>query len=343
MTPSAGCRTRSPRSLSDHAEREDGAKTADGGSALPRVARELYTRLAAGEAVEEDEPGLGRLLELGLVIAEPFSGYVAVDLDRAEQRLRVSVHQDLTRSVALLTELPDLLEDLRARRSKDTAAATTSSVFLEGVNAANRQIAEATHNARREVLAAQPGVRSRRILDLSLDRDLAVLARGVALDTLYHPSARTNPDLRERVGVMRPKGARFRTLARPFLRLIVIDRKIAFFADDLDSRPAYEGAWMVRDPAVCAHLATVFAQQWDHAEEWADPGQRAGNVVSTRLQRSILRELAAGQDQQQIAKSLGYSRRTIHARLTELRAELGYDTLYQLIHWWATTPERELD
>ncbi|MEV8413122.1 LuxR C-terminal-related transcriptional regulator [Streptomyces niveus] len=219
-------------------------------------------------------------------------------------------------------------------------------MYIAGLDAANRQIGEAAEGAR-ELLAAQPGLRTRRHLADAVNRDLNALARGVSIRTLYHVSARTNPDVRERVAIMGPKGALFRTLARPFLRALVFDRKIAFFSDHLEGRPDSAGVWMVRDSAVCAYLAESFEQEWILGQEWHAPerpgGVTAGSAVSTQLQRSILRALVSGQDQQQIATALGYSSRTINVHLTNLRTELGYETVYQLIHWWATSPERDLD
>lgn len=315
-------------------------------SILPPEARALYARLIAGEIVSGDVPGVESLLALGAVMEEPLGGYVPVSLDRLERRLRASVQDELARTARRLEEIPALLHELRAYQPSVAEALRAGSRYLTGVEAANRQIGEAAEEAR-ELLAAQPGVRTRRVLTQAFNRDLAALSRGVALRTLYHVSARTNPDVRERVAVMAPKGALFRTLARPFLRVLVFDRKVAFFSDHLEGRPDSAGAWMVRDPAVCAYLAESFEQEWTLAQEWRAQERSGegttGRTVSTQLQRTILRALVAGQDQQQIATALGYSSRTINVHLTNLRAELGYETVYQLVHWWATSPERDLD
>ncbi|MFI6085377.1 LuxR C-terminal-related transcriptional regulator [Streptomyces sp. NPDC051217] len=315
-------------------------------SILPPDARALYARLIAGETVSEDVPGVESLLALGAVMAEPIGGYVPVSLDRLERRLRASVRDELERTARRLDEIPALLDELRSHQPSVAEELRAGSRYIAGVEAANRHIGEAADEAH-ELLAAQPGLRTRRILTQAFNRDLAALTRGVSLRTLYHVSARTNPNVRERVAVMAPKGALFRTLARPFLRVLVFDRKVAFFSDHLEGRPDSAGAWTVRDPAVCAYLAESFEQEWTLAQEWRAPERSregtAGRTVSTQLQRTILRALVSGQDQQQIATALGYSSRTINVHLTNLRTELGYETVYQLVHWWATSPERDLD
>lgn len=316
----------------------------DHGLLLPVEARELYARLSAGESVEPGAPGLDVLRRRGLAVTDPLSGlFTVVSLDHAEQRLRKSVADALADTVQLFTELPYVLQDLRARRPDGPVTGPFgSAVFVEGTDAVNRLISAASDTAREEVLSAQPGPRPRRTLMLTEDRDAKMLERGTAVRTLYHASSRANPAVHDRIRVMTPKGGRFRTLASPFLLMIIFDRRLAFLVDSLEGRPPQAGAWQVRDPAVCAFLADVFEQQWNRADDWFNPAPADEDVVTTPLQRAILRELCAGHDQQQIAKALGYSARTVNAHLTDLRTRLGFRTVYQLAHWWATSPEREL-
>ncbi|WP_405796074.1 LuxR C-terminal-related transcriptional regulator [Streptomyces sp. NBC_01506] len=350
VNPNANPRPNSKAAKKDadaraHIRADTGAVDID--SILPPESRALYARLVAGETVRSpDEPGMAPLLALGAVLAEPLGGHVPVSLDRLERRLRASVQGELARTAARLEEIPAVLGELRSHQPSMVESLRAGSQYIFGVRAANRQIGESAEEAR-ELLAAQPGHRTRFVLTEAYNRDLAALSRGVRFRTLYHVSARTNPLVRERVAVMGPKGALFRTLARPFMRMLVFDRKVAFFSDHLDGRPDSAGAWMVRDPAVCAHLAEAFEKEWTLGQEWHTserPAEvTAGSAVSTQLQRTILRALVAGQDQQQIATALGYSSRTINVHLTNLRTELGYATVYQLVHWWATSPEQDLD
>lgn len=322
------------------------ADAVDIDSTLPPESRAVYARLVAGETVRGDVAGLAPLLALGAVMADPLGGYVPVGLDRLERRLHASVQGELLHTAQRLNEIPALLGELRSHQPSTADALRTGARYIEGIDAANRHIGEVAEETR-EMLAAQPGIRPRRVLARALDRDKKALANGATLRTLYHVSARTNPDVRERVAIMAPLGGSFRTLARPFMRVLLFDRKVAFFSDHLEGRPDSAGVWMVRDPAVCAYLAQCFEQEWTLGQEWHAPERHgevtAGSAVSTQLQRSILRALVSGQDQQQIATALGYSSRTINVHLTNLRTELGYETVYQLVHWWATSPERDLD
>ncbi|MCF3962816.1 helix-turn-helix transcriptional regulator [Streptomyces fuscigenes] len=315
----------------------------ENGALLPVEARKLYARVAAGETVERGTPGVSVLEERGLAVWDPVSGHLTVvGIDDAERRLRQSVADALTHSVELFSDLASVLSDLRyGQGSRQASASFSPAVFLEGTDAVNRVISAASDTVREDVVSARPGRRSPRTLSLTQDRDAQMLRRGVSVRTLYRASSRGNPAVQDRVRVMSPLGGRFRSLAGPFLAMIVFDRRQAFLADSLEGRPAKAGAWHVRDPAVCAFLADVFEDQWKRADDWF--GAASGeDAVSTPLQRAILRELCAGSDQQQIAKALGYSARTINAHLTDLRSRLGLRTVYQLVHWWATSPEREL-
>ncbi|MBP0456011.1 helix-turn-helix transcriptional regulator [Streptomyces montanisoli] len=315
----------------------------DDDSLLPAEARELYARLAAGQSADPGTPGLADLEARGLALRDPISGLVSVvGMEHVEQRLHASVKKALDRSVRLYSELPAVLDDLRGRQPAPDRGRASVVAFISGQDAVNRAISTACDTAESEVLCAQPGYRAPRTLSVAEDRDALLLARGIALHTLYHVSSKANQAVHDRVRVIAPKGGRFRTLAGPFLLMVIIDRKSAFLVDRLNGRAAKEGAWQVRDPAVCAFLADVFEQQWNRADDWFNPAPADEDVVTTPLQRAILRELCVGHDQQQIAKALGYSARTINAHLTDLRTRLGFRTVYQLAHWWATSPEREL-
>lgn len=310
--------------------------------------RELYQRIAAGEHVTERVPELDRLLTLGLVIREPLQvgRYLPVPLERAAWRLLSSEREALEQSVARVAELPSLISDLRSlhpRLSEQAAGADVQ--WLNGVDAVNEAISNAADEASIEMLAAQPGERPRNELQKSMSRDADALRRGVGMRTLYHVSARTNPAVRQRVDIMDPLGGRFRTRGQMFMRCVVIDRKFAVVADHAEGRPASEGGYVFRSPAVCAYLADAFDLEWTRAEEWYTEAAEQ-ETVTTQIQRTILRELCTGGDQQQIAKQLGYSSKTINVHLHNLRKRLDFQTLYQVVHWWASPAagrERELD
>ncbi|MFC9294401.1 LuxR C-terminal-related transcriptional regulator [Streptomyces sp. NPDC057011] len=296
-----------------------------------------YGLIADGKPIADTDKGAaGRLLGAGLIVPDAFqpSGYAAVDIDEIEGRLRTSVQQQLEGAARLLAEIPEFVEKLRACGRPRTRGVGTGSVWIEGKDAVNAAIAVAVDGARHEMLTAQPGPRPRKVIDLSTDRDRDAVDRGVAMRTLYSTSTRSNPGAVERVSLLTAHGAQFRTLTRPFMRLVLIDREFAIVEDHADGRPSFDGAYVVRDRAACGFFAAQFEQEWQLALDWhtQEPPQRS--AITTALQRTILRELCDGRDQQQIAKHLGYSSKTISNALSELRARLDVATVYQLIAWW---------
>lgn len=322
----------------------------EGPAALPDDARAVYQRIVRGEPVTAGTPGLDYLTHFGLVTPDPAepTTYVPVDLHDAEMQLRARTEGRLGEIVDYMSGIPRLFEELAAefRSIGQTPAgcmSRASSEFLEGVDLVNAHLARAIIRAREELLTSQPGPRNRKLLSKSVERDTAAIDRGVSMRTLYHASARTNPATRQWVQMMTDKGAQVRTLAAPFMRFVLVDRQSAVIQDYSDGRDALQGAWLIRDHAMCGFIAETFEQYWTRAADWQGAEPSSSATVTTALQRTILRELCNGRDQQQIATRLGYSQRTITAHLAELRNTLGLYTVHQLVYWWATSDERKLD
>ncbi len=297
----------------------------------------VYGLIAEGEPIRKrDATTAERLATAGLIIRDAFqpSGYAAVDLDEIEGRLRTSVQQQLEGAARQLAEIPGFVSQLRSCRTDRPRGAGMSSLWIEGKEAVNAAIASAVDGARHELLTAQPGPRPRKVIDLSTDRDRSAVERGCAMRTLYSTSTRSNPGAIDRVNLLTALGAQFRTLTKPFMRLVLVDRQYAIIEDHADGRPSFDGAYLVRDRAACGYFAAAFDVDWQIGLDWhsAEPTQQP--TITTPLQRTILRALCAGKDQQQIAKTLGYSAKTINLALSDLRTKLELGTVYQLVAWW---------
>ncbi|MFJ1733265.1 hypothetical protein [Streptomyces sp. NPDC088254] len=87
-------------------------------------------------------------------------------------------------------------------------------------------------------------------MDIALERDSAALRRGV--DALTREWAHTMTGL----------GASYRTLADPFEKIVIVDRRVAFIRDYVggDQTPEY-AAWQVPDRPVVALLGAVFDER----------------------------------------------------------------------------------
>ncbi|MEV0992731.1 LuxR C-terminal-related transcriptional regulator [Streptomyces sp. NPDC049949] len=306
-------------------------------STLSEAELRVYGLIAEGKTIQaSDRRTVQRLFDAGLILRDGFqpSRYAVVDLDEIEGRLRDSVQQRLEEASRQLAEIPSLVAQLRSCRTERPRGAGTASTWIEGKEAVNAAIAVAIDGARHELMTAQPGPRPRKVIDLSTDRDRAAVERGVAMRTLYSTSSRSNPGAVDRVNLMTALGAHFRTLTRPFMRLVLVDREFAIVEDHADGRPSFEGAHLVRDRAACGYFAAAFDLDWQIGLDWHGDEPAQQPTITTPLQRTILRALCAGKDQQQIAKTLGYSAKTINLALSDLRTKLELGTVYQLVAWW---------
>jgi DNA-binding CsgD family transcriptional regulator len=142
---------------------------------------------------------------------------------------------------------------------------------------------------------------------------------------------------------MAAAGGEIRTFNGRFLRSIVFDRRVAFIPVFSDPEPSAEEAVMVSDPLMVGALVAVFDLFWERADPWFGPIHGDDKGLSTSAtQRAILRELCLGRTQAQAAKNLGLGAAWINEQLGQLRRKLGVRTLNEVIYWWATSPDQEV-
>ncbi|WP_329545584.1 hypothetical protein OG548_14500 [Streptomyces sp. NBC_01356] len=324
------------------------------------MAKDLYRRIANGDviddeaggvtiqglAVEEGAAGLAELRAWGLVVAGPeFPGvYVALaPREVARRRLEWSL-VDVAARAREITTIPGIVDDLGPVYEQARWQTPQGSQFLSRPEEVNSLIEAAVKAARTEILAAQPGgPRSREHLDIAAARDIAAVEGGVAMRTLYLESARGDALTREWVAMMSAKGAQFRTLAAPFQRLVCVDRRRVFFENHVPNSAPDNAAWTNEDHAVVAVLAEVFDEAWARADVWHDAPQSTQESITTPFQRSILRLVCTGLDQDAAAKRLGVSRRTVNKEIGDVRAKAGLPpSLAAVAYWFGTSWERNL-
>ncbi|MFE4304865.1 LuxR C-terminal-related transcriptional regulator [Streptomyces sp. NPDC056891] len=316
------------------------------------IEMETYRRALRGELLKEDEPGLRNLLARGVLVANPFHHgiYVPAPPHYLETQLHASVLRSLTAAVEEFAQIPAFVRELEAEQQRHGQPfSPAASVHLRSVDAVNAETIRTTMGASREILTAQPGFRSTKVLKGALNRHMEPARRGVTVRTIYRASERGNTDQSQWVAEVTAAGAEVRTLSESFPRLILVDRAHAFFeAFDEDGVLIPKTAWYTQDRAVCEVLALYFYTGWERADPWLPDakdeytGDTGAEHKTTKLQRTILRSVVAGRGYDQIGKDLGVSERTVSVHLSNLRNALGFKTLPQLTHWWATSPERLL-
>ncbi|MGI5139376.1 MULTISPECIES: hypothetical protein [unclassified Streptomyces] len=258
--------------------------------------------------------------------------------------MAAQVHEHLTALAAFTGALPEFMAGLRDRH--DAMRPPHASIqFLQGRELINEHIAREHLNARTEIISAQPGHRTPEDLSFSCDRDRGALKRGLPMRTLYHSSVRRVATVGDWAKSMAHAGGEIRTFNSRFPRSIIFDRRVAFIpAHTSECEKSSDDAVMVTEPLVVERLAYVFDLFWDRAQPWFGRGDnsRDKGLVTTHTQRAILRELCLGRTQAQAAKNLGLGPAWINEQMGQLRKKLGAKTLNEVIYWWATSADHEV-
>jgi len=84
---------------------------------------------------------------------------------------------------------------------------------------------------------------------------------------------------------------------------------------------------VVRQPAIVAAFTLLFESLWERA--MAIPGLDAGDAERASDRRLLLQQLASGAKDEQIARALGLSLRTVRRRVAEILDELGVNSRFQ--------------
>ncbi|MFE7751165.1 LuxR C-terminal-related transcriptional regulator [Streptomyces sp. NPDC057428] len=302
-----------------------------------------YQSIAAGE---HPEPSLAtdRLAALGLVEHRPHDGsWVAHDPRAAAHSLMGDALAELRELVTRMQTIPTLAE-LSVDYDPHRMYGGPASEFLPTRDAMNTRIGDVSVAASSSVITAQPGApadRDPRVVALGVQRTLETLDAGAEVRSLYTSTAVSHNQTAAYVEQIASAGAEVRTLAGTFPRMLIVDSRDLFVENHVVPGADNDAGWHVTDRGCVAWAELVFGTLWDRASRWADTGPNVVSATSGR-QRQILVELEAGYTKRQAARRLDLSERTVTGELSALRKALGMRTLYQVMAWWATSPDRGL-
>lgn len=155
--------------------------------------------------------------------------------------------------------------------------------------------------------------------------DRALLARGVRMRTIGVLAREAAPILTvRRMGAERRPDYR-QAPALP-MKLIVVDRRIAFFP--VDPRDLEKGYLEVTQAPVVSALVALFERQWGRA--W-DPREEAmADLTLSGLERALIALLASGHTDVSAARELRISARSVSNILRGLMDRLGVENRFQL-------------
>lgn len=149
-----------------------------------------------------------------------------------------------------------------------------------------------------------------------------VVRAGRRLRTIYPVrAAQEAPEvLRGRIAI----GEEVRLLPDVPTRMLVIGRTHAILPEPLGY--VDEPRSLIRQRGIVEAMLLLFEEMWDRASPVPDLG---GGPASPDLRRFLLQQLAGGSQDEQIARRLGISLRTVRRRVAELMSELGAESRFQ--------------
>jgi DNA-binding CsgD family transcriptional regulator len=236
------------------------------------------------------------------------------------------LHRRQSRASRLRGELSSLIPTyFEARR---IGRSTEAIDIVRDVWTLRQLLTEWSEQAREEVCVSHAGGMADTGLAAGLERDVAMLRRGVQLRTLLQHSLRHHAPSRQWASTVAPLGAKIRTVPVVPRGLVLFDREIAFVP--LAGGMA-DGAALVREPALIDYVFTGFEVLWTSGrpfltEQTEQPWPSDGR---DEMSRTILEYLAAGVKDDAIAHRLGLSVRTCRRHIAAIMARLDASSRFE--------------
>jgi DNA-binding CsgD family transcriptional regulator/sugar-specific transcriptional regulator TrmB len=158
--------------------------------------------------------------------------------------------------------------------------------------------------------------------------DFALLERGIKLKTVYLQSMTSSKQALEYAARMHRLGGEVRVTPTLPMRLLVLDQEIAIMAMDPDNPTA--GAVIHRTPAVVSVALALFDAYWSRGAEIFSPEDRDDDTPLTPHEAEVLRLLAGGAKDEQVARLLGISLRTARRITANLSERLDAASRFEL-------------
>lgn len=199
---------------------------------------------------------------------------------------------------------------------------------LEGIDAVRLKIAELSRSVRFETAALLPTAeRSADAMAAARPLDEAALNRGVRLRTVQLDGMRRHKSTVEYARWMTELGGEVRTAPSVPLRLLMMDREVALVP--LAVEHSRGGALLLHGTGMVAAVQALFESTWRTARPLDRPHRPRRPEGLTEQERVVLRLLGQGHTDEQIARRLAVSDRTVRRVVAQLMERLGARSRFQ--------------
>lgn len=158
--------------------------------------------------------------------------------------------------------------------------------------------------------------------------DVPLLERGLRMRTVYLQSITSSKQALDYAAAMHQLGGEIRATPTLPLRLLIFDQEIAVMPMDPENPTV--GAVIHRSPAVVSVALALFDSYWARATELFDADDREDNAPLTPHEAEVLRLLAGGAKDEQVARLLGISLRTARRITATLSERLNAASRFEL-------------
>jgi DNA-binding CsgD family transcriptional regulator len=280
---------------------------------------------AAGVGAEEARRGRLRLEDLGLLqqgdgLLEP------VDPETALLRTMTAYQTSAAQQASTAAALQQLTESLMSvyRPAVAAEAAQVEVAYLTDRRHKDRTMTELAGTSRHRVDSMHPGpMPSPPVLEDSLRRDAQMRERRVRLRSIYPLSLLQSPRHVGYLERLSDLGAEVRLLDHAPCDLVIHDGEAACVPSD----PGSPGGPMllVRGSALIRVLVGFYEDLWLRAVPYEQAHTQDGASVAAQLtvqERTVVRLLAGGLSDDQIARKMGVHRRTVQRAVAKLMERL---------------------
>lgn len=209
-----------------------------------------------------------------------------------------------------------------------TARSSGDVEVIKGRANASRRIDELALKTRDTFWALVPAHIDDTVRPAEGSPDLPLLERGLKMRAVYLQNMMESKVALEYAETIHRLGGEVRATPTLPMRLLIFDRAIAIMPMDPANPTA--GALIHRSPAVVAVALALFEAYWSRAAELFAPDDRDNEAPLTPHEAEVLRLLAGGAKDEQVARLLGISLRTARRITATLSDRLDAASRFEL-------------
>ena len=236
---------------------------------------------------------------------------------------------ELNKMLGELSEAEASAEIMAEQYNELLTARTSGDVeVLKGRANASRRVEELGAKAKDTFWGLIPGHVDDIVAPVEESPDLPLLERGIKMRTVYLQSMTVSKQGLEFAAFMHKQGNEVRATPTLPMRLLIIDQEITVMP--LNPEVESAGAVIHRSPAVVALALSLFDSYWSRASELFAPEDRDDDSPLTPHEAEVLRLLAGGAKDEQVARLLGISLRTARRITANLSDRLDATSRFEL-------------